>query len=78
LKINAGSLECPFNSQKWQCLVASAKQPIQIPCILDFKNFAFDPYVGKNGHLTEDISSVINIVLISYKELSKCCVLKLA
>ena len=46
-KINAGSLESPFNNQTLQCLVAFAKQPTQIPCILELMNFAFDP-----SHLT--------------------------
>jgi len=51
LKINADSLEGPFNNQILQCLVAFAKQPTQIPCILELNNFAFDPYVGRTDML---------------------------
>ena len=52
---NADSLERPFNNQKLQCLVAFAKQPTQIPCILELKNFAFDPYVERTDILRKTL-----------------------
>ena len=76
LKINADSFESPFNNKKLQCLVGFAKQPTQIPCILELKNFAFDPYVGRTENLRN--LSALNLVLISYRELTIYCVLKLA
>ena len=45
LKINADSLENPFYNQLLQCKVTFAKQQAQIPCLLESKNFEFDPYV---------------------------------
>jgi len=50
-EINVYSLENQIHNQKLQSLVALAKQPTQIPCILESIRFALDPYVRRTDIL---------------------------